>query len=100
MPTGRLNMRRIRDVLRLKLGQGLSDRSVAASLGLSKGSVGSYTQRARDAGLTWPLPEGLVAPGSSVHAASAAHYNAPMGRSSRPQFSPRSAVMRKAARSR
>lgn len=59
MPTGRLNMRRIRDVLRLKLGQGLSERSIAASLGLSKGSVGSYTQRARHAGLTWPLPEGL-----------------------------------------
>jgi transposase len=52
-------MRRIRDVLRLKLGQGLSERSIAASLGLSKGSVGSYTQRARHAGLTWPLPEGL-----------------------------------------
>jgi hypothetical protein len=59
MPTGRLNMRRIRDVLRLKLGKGLSERSIAASLGLSKGSVGSYTQRARHSGLTWPLPEGL-----------------------------------------
>jgi len=59
MPTGRLNMRRIRDVLRLKLGQGLSERAIAASLGLSKGSVGSYIHRARHAGLTWPLPEGL-----------------------------------------
>lgn len=52
-------MRRIRDVLRLKLGQGLSERAIAASLGLSKGSVGSYTRRARLAGLTWPLPQGL-----------------------------------------
>jgi transposase len=52
-------MRRIRDVLRLKLGQGLSERAIAASLGLSKGSVGSYIHRARHAGLTWPLPEGL-----------------------------------------
>jgi transposase len=59
MPTGRLNMRRIRDVLRLKFWQGLSERAIAASLGLSKGSVGSYTQRAHHAGLTWPLPEGL-----------------------------------------
>lgn len=52
-------MRRIRDVLRLKFGQGLSERQVAASLGLSKTSIGTYLQRARQAGLTWPLPEGL-----------------------------------------
>jgi len=59
MPTGRLTMRRIRDLLRLKFAQGLSDRAVAASLGLGKGSVSSYLRRARDAGLSWPLPEGL-----------------------------------------
>lgn len=59
MPTGRLNMRRIRDVLRLKFGQNLSERAIAASLGLSKGSVGRYIQRARQAELSWPLPEGL-----------------------------------------
>ena len=33
MPTGRLNMRRIRDVLRLKFGQALSEGQIAASLG-------------------------------------------------------------------
>ena len=59
MPTGRLNMRRIRDVLRLKYGQGLSERQIAASLTLSKTSVGTYLHRARQAGLRWPLPEGL-----------------------------------------
>ena len=59
MPTGRLNMRRIRDLLRLKFSQGLSDRAVATSLGISKGSVGGYLRRARAAGLSWPLPEGL-----------------------------------------
>ena len=59
MPTGRLNMRRIRDVLRLKYGQGLSERQVAASLALSKTSVGTYLRRARQAGLRWPLPAGL-----------------------------------------
>jgi len=59
MPTGRLNMRRIRDVLRLKFGQGLSERDIAVSLGLGKGSVGAYIGRARRAELTWPLPEGL-----------------------------------------
>ena len=52
-------MRRIRDVLRLKPRQGLSGRSVAASLGPSRGSVGSHTRRARYAGLTGPLTEGL-----------------------------------------
>lgn len=59
MPTGRLTMRRIRDVLRLRFAQGLSERAIAASLGLGKGSVGTYLRRARDAGLAWPLPEGL-----------------------------------------
>ena len=59
MPTGRLNMRRIRDVLRLKFAQGLSERAIAASLGLGKGSVGAYVRRARGAGLSWPLPQGL-----------------------------------------
>lgn len=59
MPTGRLTMRRIRDVLRLRFAQGLSERAIATSLGLGKGSVGTYLRRARDAGLAWPLPEGL-----------------------------------------
>jgi transposase len=52
-------MRRIRDVLRLRFAQGLSERAIAASLGLGKGSVGAYLRRAREAGLGWPLPEGL-----------------------------------------
>ena len=52
-------MRRIRDVLRLKFGQGLSELAIAASLGLGKGSVGTYLRRAREAGLSWPLPDGL-----------------------------------------
>jgi len=52
-------MRRIRDVLRLKYAQGLSERAIAGSLGLGKGTVGSYLMRARSAGLDWPLPDGL-----------------------------------------
>jgi len=47
MPTGRLSMRRIRDVLRLKYAQGMSDRAISASLGLGKGTVGAYLGRAR-----------------------------------------------------
>jgi hypothetical protein len=52
-------MRQIRDVLRLKFAQGLSERAIAMSLGLGKGSVGTYLRRARAAGLNWPLPDGL-----------------------------------------
>jgi transposase len=59
MPTERLSMRRIRDVLRLKHAQGLSERAIAASLGLGKGTVGSYLARTRKAGLGWPLPHAL-----------------------------------------
>lgn len=52
-------MRRIRDVLRMKHAQGLSERVIARSLGLGKGTVGAYVGRARKAGLTWPLPDAL-----------------------------------------
>lgn len=40
MPMERLTMRRIRDILRLKFGRGLSERAIAVSLGLGKGSIG------------------------------------------------------------
>jgi hypothetical protein len=52
-------MRRIRDLLRLKYAQGLSDRATALSLGLSKGTVGNYLARFSQAGLSRPLPQDL-----------------------------------------
>ena len=52
-------MRRIRDVLRLRHEMGMSERSIAASLKLGKGTVSGYLKRVRDAGLRWPLAEGL-----------------------------------------
>ena len=58
MPTARLPMRKVRDVLRLK-ADGLSKRRIAASLGMSPTAAGDCLRRARDAGLGWPLPEGL-----------------------------------------
>lgn len=60
MPTKRLSMRRIRELLQLKYVQGLSERLIADTLGISKGAVGSYLQRARVAGLSWPLPAELA----------------------------------------
>ena len=51
-------MRKIREVLRLRLrlGQGLSQRAIGRSLQLSLGAVNTYLSRARMAGLGWPLP--------------------------------------------
>jgi hypothetical protein len=58
MPGERLSMRKIREVLRLRLGQGLAQRAVAQSL-RSQGAVHGYMARARRAGLGWPLPDGI-----------------------------------------
>src|SRR5205823_14337056 len=58
MPTQRLSMRRIREVLRLR-HQGLTERVIARTLGIRNGVVHGYVRRARLAGLAWPLPEGI-----------------------------------------
>lgn len=47
-------MRKIKDVLRLKLEAKLSHEQIAASLGLSKGVVTKYVGLAAAAGLDWP----------------------------------------------
>jgi transposase len=52
-------MRHIREVLRLHYSVGMSQRAVARSLGLAQGTVSKYLNRARRAGLTWPLPPEL-----------------------------------------
>ena len=59
MPGARLPMRKIRDVLRLSAA-GMSNRQIAASLGLSATAAGECIRRARRVDLTWPLPEGLT----------------------------------------
>lgn len=51
MATVRLDMRKTREILRLKWEQGLSHRQIARSLGLSAGVVGSTMSRAKRAGL-------------------------------------------------
>lgn len=52
-------MRKIRDVLRMRFEIGLSERQIARAVTLSSGSVNAYLQRARLAGLAWPLPAEL-----------------------------------------
>jgi transposase len=59
MPTERLSMRHIREVLRLHYSVGMSQRAVARSLNLAQGTVSKYLNRTRRAGLTWPLPAEL-----------------------------------------
>jgi response regulator of citrate/malate metabolism len=54
MPAQRITMRKIKDVLRLKLDTKLSHEQIAGSLGLSKGVVTKYVGLAAAAGLTWP----------------------------------------------
>ena len=48
-------MRKIKDFLRLKFEADLSHERIAAALGISKGALTKYAQRAGAAGLGWPL---------------------------------------------
>jgi len=48
-------MRKVREVLRLRLELGRSHREIGAATGLSKGSVSDYLSRAAAAGLTWDV---------------------------------------------
>jgi transposase len=49
-------MRKIREVVRLTLAEGLSLRQVSASLGVPPTTLAEHVRRIRDAGITWPLP--------------------------------------------
>ncbi len=55
-----INMRYVKDILRLKHHNQLSVREIAGSCGLPASTVGDYLQRTQAAGLTWPLPEGIT----------------------------------------
>ena len=55
MPAVRLSMRKTREVLRLKYNRGLSNREIAHACSIARSTVGDYLERARKAGLTWPV---------------------------------------------
>ena len=59
MPATRLSMRKIKEVLRLKWGKGMSNRKIATSSGIGRPTVSEYLRRATEAGLSWPLPADL-----------------------------------------
>ena len=59
MSQERLAMRKIKEVLRLKWEAGLSNRAIARACKISNSTVSITVRRARDAGLSWPLPAEL-----------------------------------------
>ena len=59
MPAPRIAMRKIKDVLRLKLDARLSHEQIAAALRISKGVVAKYVGLANAAGLEWPAVQVL-----------------------------------------
>ena len=59
MPKERLSMRKIKEVLRLKYENALSDSKIAQSLCIARSTVSDYINRAKVAGIIWPIPEGM-----------------------------------------
>lgn len=53
-------MRKIREVLRLKFDGGQSDRQMAQSVGIARGSVSQYVGRFQAAGRVWPVAPALT----------------------------------------
>lgn len=60
MPGKRSSMRKIKEVLRLHFAAGLSGRQIAHSCGMGRTTVREHLQRAKRAGLAWPLPEEMT----------------------------------------
>lgn len=59
MAAERLPMRKLREIIRLKLQAGQSGRGIARSCAMSPGTVSEYLGRIKVAGLSWPLPPEL-----------------------------------------
>ena len=60
MPTERLSMRRIRQVLQLHFCARASARMIAGTVGIGRSTVQDYLTRAAAGGLVWPLPPDLT----------------------------------------
>ena len=55
MPTQRLSMRRIKQLLTMHFGAGASTRAIGRELGIAPSTVREYLGRATAAGISWPL---------------------------------------------
>ena len=82
MGQARLPVRKIREVLRLK-ADGFSDRQVAHAIGSSRSTVQECVRRAREAGLSWPLPEEIDE--AALHA-QLYRRAVPLSRTPQPEF--------------
>jgi len=60
MPTERLSMRRIRQILQLHFEAHASARVIARELGVGRSTVQGYLARVTAADLVWPLPADLT----------------------------------------
>jgi len=60
MPRRRIDMKKIREVLRLRHDKGASVRQIAGSCKLSISTVSEYLYRAGAAGYGWPMPDELT----------------------------------------
>ncbi len=66
MPTERLSMRRIRQVLQLHFGARASARVIAGEVGVGRSTVQDYLARAAAAGIGWPLAAGADGRGAGT----------------------------------
>ena len=64
MPNRRLSLRKIKEILRLKLECGISEREISRSCQVSRSTIADYLRRATAAKLTWTeaslLPENQI----------------------------------------
>src|SRR5262250_206536 len=58
VPTRRMSMRKIKEVLRLRFELQLGQREIARACSISQGAVHNYLKKAAAVGISWPLPEG------------------------------------------
>lgn len=54
MPRRRIEMRKLKEVLRLRLPAGLSNRKIALCTGIGKTAVSKHVGRAKELGWSWP----------------------------------------------
>ena len=59
MSTKRLTMRKIKEVLRLRLDQRRTLKQIAVSCNIGRTTVSDYLDRFEDSGLSWPLPSDM-----------------------------------------
>ena len=83
MPAERIAMRRVRELLRLRLGAEVPVREVARRIGVAPSTVRATLARFAAAGLTWPLPETVT--DTALEAALFRPAGTPQGHRRRPE---------------